>query len=304
MGVMKLLLLILVVGAAACAPPQSVRGPRLVGEVIITPTDLLPTRLLSPTPPPVTPELPAILQQPTVNADFVLVTPTLPPSKTPTRTPTVTQTPTITLTPTITSTATATAFVLPTSVIIPLTGVAAAPNNQICDSNWFFLQPRPPSCPMAVPNASNGVYQTFQNGTMIWVGSQDAIYVMYNDTLAPKWQVYRDTFEEGMIEQDGAFSSAPAAGLYQPRRGFGMLWRNNEAVRSRIGWATMKDEQPYSVQVQTSRDGTVYVSAPASNLFGLLPGGAGWSLYSSVPNNIIFSGASPVFVPIPTVIGQ
>jgi hypothetical protein len=298
---------ILIAVMAACAPPQNVRGPRLIAEVAITatqpplPLGVLPT--MTPTPAPINSEVPGLLPMPTVNADVVLVTPTLPPSKTPTRTPTFTLTPTVTLTPTITTTATTTAFLLPTSVIVPVTSLVIAPANQICDSNWFFLQPRPASCPLNIPNASNGVYQTFANGTMVWVGSQDAIYVMYNDSGSPRWEVYRDTFNEGMEETSGSFSNPPPNG-YQPRRGFGMLWRGNEAVRNRIGWANMKDELPYSVQVQTARDGSIYISAPNSSLFGLLPSGAGWNVYSTLPttNSALFGTA--VFVPIPTVLGQ
>ena len=296
----------IVVVIAACAPPQNVRGPRLVADVAITATQNLPLGVLPTTvasPPPLTAEVPALLALPTTDADVVLVTPTLPPSKTPTRTPTFTLTPTVTLTPTITTTSSATAFLLPTSVIVPLTSLVIAPANQICDSNWFFLQPRPASCPLNIPNASNGVYQTFQNGVMVWVGSQDAIYVMYNDSGAPRWEVFRDYFSEGMEESSGAFGNAPANG-YQPRRGFGMLWRGNEIVRNRIGWANMKDELPYSVQVQTARDGSIYISTPTTDLFGLLPSGTGWNVYSTIPsvNNAIF--ATDVFVPIPTVFGN
>jgi hypothetical protein len=297
-----ILLAIMLWLGSACTPRQDVQGPRLISDVTLAPTDILPTRALSPTPLPVTPEIPSVLQMPTTNADFVLVTPTLPPSKTPTTTPTITLTPTLTLTPTITATSSATAFLLPTSVIIPVTSVVAVSNNQICDSNWFFLQPRPASCPLNAPNASNGVYQTFQNGTMIWVGSQDAIYVMYNDLLAPRWEVFRDYFEDGMPEESGGYS-APAPNLYQPRRGFGMLWRNSEAVRNRIGWATIQQEQPYSVQVQTSKDGSIFVSAPSANLFGLLPSGTGWTLYSMQSSGSVFL-QTPTFIPIPTLIGQ
>lgn len=306
---MKNLIGLVLVGllATQCAPPQNVRGPRLVGEVALTVTPapdgtpLITDALAFPA--PVSPEAPPLLALPTTDADVVLVTPTLPPSKTPTRTPTLTLTATQTLTPTITTTSTATAFALPTSVISPLNGVVAVPNNQICDSNWFFLQPRPLSCPMNIPNASNGVYQTFQNGTMIWVGSQDAIYVLYNDTGNPRWQVFRDMFEEGMAENSGQFAS-PSSDVFQPRRGFGMLWRSNDSVRNRIGWGIMRDELPYSVQVQTARDGTIYVSAPNQTLFGLLPYSVGWGVYNTTAalNEALFG--TPIIVPLPTVLGN
>lgn len=286
----------------ACGQAQDVRNPRLVREVTLPPpTDPLPTRELSPTPVPRTPEIPSPLQVVTVDAAFVLVTPTLPPSKTPTQTPTFTQTPTMTVTPTVTATATMTAFILPTSNIIPFTGVVVESVNRICDSNWFFLQPRPASCPLSLPNATNGVYQTFQNGYMIWAASQNAIYVFYNDANIPRWQVFRDFFQEGMVETAPEYDNAPQAQLWQPRRGFGLLWRNDVLVRNRIGWATIPDEIPYSVQVQTASDGTIFISAPNQTLFGLLPNNVSWQLYSTA---VQYPSGRDGFVPLPTIVGQ
>lgn len=256
-------------------------GPVLVGEVTLPPNDtaaILPTRYLSPTM-GITPEVISPLQQVTLDADFVLITPTLPPSKTPSETPTQSPTPTLTRTPTVTVTATATAFLFPTSVIIPITQQVAVPLPQVCDSTWFFIQPRPASCPLNPPVADQGVYQQFENGYMVWVRGQDAIYVMYNDNLLPRWQVFRDNFEEGMAEESSEFEQAPP-NRWQPRRGFGMLWRANSAVRARIGWATQELEIPYSVQVQTGDDGSIFISDPYSALFSLLPSGSNWQLFA------------------------
>jgi hypothetical protein len=110
-------------------------------------------------------------------------------------------------------------------------------------------------------------------------------------------------FEEGMPETSPEYDNPPE-GLYQPRRGFGMLWRSNAAVRDRVGWATMRDEMPYSVQVQTARDGSIYISTPFQGVFGLLPSGTGWNLFNTTPaiNNAVFP--TQVFVPLPTVFGN
>lgn len=265
-------------------------GPQLVQDVTLGPTVPVATRILSPTPQvtsltaqtnvPLTNEVLSPLQVVTVDAGFVLVTPTLPPSKTPTETPTVTQTPTQTPTPTTTVTATATAPLFPTSVILPVTAMVPVPLPQVCNSTWFFMQPRPANCPLSAPLASQGVYQAFQNGYMIWVGSQGAIYVFYNDAVLPRWQVFRDEFREGMAESDSAYDSAPAGNLWQPRRGFGMLWRNNAAIRSRIGWAVEQWERPFSVQIQTAADGALFISAPDGVVFTAVPGGQIWARYT------------------------
>ncbi len=267
----------------ACGVNNSDRssGPRLIGEEALEPTTPAPTRIITPTPTfvPAQPEVVSSLNEVTVEADFVLVTPTLPPSKTPTLTPTMTLTPTVTPTPTITVTATATVPQFPTSVIIPVTAIVAQPIPQVCDSTWFFIQPRPASCPLSAPLAGQGVYQEFQNGYMIWLQVQDTIYIMYNDTFQPRWQFYSDTFEEGMPEFSGDYLNSPFPNTWQPRRGFGMLWRNNQVVRDRIGWATMEWEQPYSVSIQRAPDGTTFIGAPDGSLFSLARGGTNWQRF-------------------------
>lgn len=270
-------------------------GPRLIGEISPVPTETVSTDAVAPVTRPsmavptlVTPtvrvpptgEMRSPLQVATIEADFVLVTPTLPPTKTPTLTPTITLTPTRTPTPTLTATATATRPQFPTSVVVPVTAVIPQPLPQVCDSTWFFSEPRPPGCPLNPPLTGQGVFQAFENGYMIWVGAQDAIYVFYNDAVSPRWEVRRDQFNEGMPESDSAYDTAPSPVLWQPRRGFGLLWRTDAGIRGRIGWATQEWEQGYSVQVQTSADGTVFISGADGSVFSAVPGGLVWNRYT------------------------
>ncbi|MDX1994930.1 MAG: hypothetical protein SF029_21285 [bacterium] len=253
----------------------------------VSPEATRSTEAVTPGTPVPTLEVNSPLQVATVEADFVLVTPTLPPSKTTTATPTLTQTLTLTptITPTITVTATATIPQFPTSVVTPVPAVVAQPQNIVCQSTWFFMNPRPESCPLAPPTASGGVYQTFQNGFMIWLGHLDVIYVFYNDSVQPRWQMFPDAFSEGMVEEDPAFRQSPFPNTWQPRRGFGMLWRGNTAVRERIGWATLEWEQPYSLQSQTSPDGTLFISDPSGGVFAAIPGGSNWTRYTALAGN-------------------
>lgn len=282
----RLLLGLILLGMSACAPSTAVDdgAPRLVAEVTVDPADSrLPTRALTPTPLPPTqrPENRALADQVTQASNFVLVTPTLPPSKTPTATATFTPSPTDTPTPTPiipTATVTGTPIVIPTSAIIPLAAPLDPQPDQVCASTWFFLEPRPPSCPRNPPNATQGVYQAFQNGYMIWVGNQDAIYVLYNDAAQPRWEVYRDYFNEGMAEETLSYENAPP-NTWQPRRGFGLLWRTDVDVRQRIGWATLQWEMPYSVRVQVGQDGTIFMNTPVNSLVALFPQRVNWQLY-------------------------
>src|SRR5690348_16357825 len=85
-----LLLFCLIVALAACEPANpSGDGPLLVREVTLVPTEIGPTRFLSPTPIQATQARPtgevvSPLDVVTADARYIVVTPTLPPSKTPT----------------------------------------------------------------------------------------------------------------------------------------------------------------------------------------------------------------------------
>ena len=297
-GITLVITLLALVACSANPAPNEGGGPRLVGESALQPTEPLATRIISPTPERTatqpTLEIVSPLEQVTVEADFVLVTPTLPPSKTPTSTPTISATPTESPTPTVTVTATATSQAFPTSIIIPVTAPVVEPIAVVCDSQWFFIEPRPASCPLAPPSVSQGVYQTFENGHMVWVSAQDAIYVMYDDAALPRWEVWRDEFDEGEPEWDPNWSPGPPNEMWQPRRGFGDLWRREQAVRDRIGWATLEWEEPYSTRVQIDEVGTVFVDDPSGRVFSLLPGGEFWQIYSG---GITTGG--PTVTPIP-----
>lgn len=302
----SLSLFLLTMIMVACQPASTIpsNGPVLVQEVTLAPSEVLPTRFLSPTPSPQnirpTSEVVSPLNQVTVDAQFVLVTPTLPPSKTPTATPTQTQTPTVTPTTTMTNTATSTAFILPTSELREATDIASSNADRVCDTNWFFIEPRPASCPLNVPTASTGVYQEFQFGYMLWVGSLQAIYVLYNDSNQPRWEVYRDFFQEdnpsmAYLDDD---PREVQPGFWSPRRGFGLLWEQNTEVRNRIGPATQQWEQPYSAQVQTDSSNSIFISTPSNFVVGLIGNGTNWERYYSFvftpPNTTNTNNSVPI----------
>ncbi|MCD4685381.1 MAG: hypothetical protein K8S97_05555 [Anaerolineae bacterium] len=104
-----------------------------------------------------------------------------------------------------------------------------------CPEAWFF-GPAPDACPAAPPQVSMEAEQTFERGRMIWVEVQDRIYVIFEDGRSPAWAQYPDNFREGDPDRDEGL--VPPPGLVQPVRGFGLIWRTNERVRERLGWAT------------------------------------------------------------------
>lgn len=301
--------MIVMSGMIGCSSSPTVNqsgGPILLQEMTIAPTAAVPTRPLTNTPSPTTSfETPPPIV--TIESGFMLITPTLPPSKTPTMTPTITATPSITpiIIPTLLPTTTMPAG-FATSVIMPLTNLpptpfsppninlnpppigvftTPTPNTSMpmpCQFSWFFANPQPLVCPLSMVTMSPAAFQQFENGFMIWMGTQDAIYVMYNDMLPPRWQVFRDNYEEGMPADDPMYNTPLTPNTYQPRRGFGLLWRNNEVIRNRIGWAIMSDEIPYNAQNQTGADSTLFISDPQNGVFMLLPQGIEWQRFVNV----------------------
>ncbi|MEP7286977.1 MAG: hypothetical protein ABI947_14565 [Chloroflexota bacterium] len=146
-----------------------------------------------------------------------------------------------------------------------------------CTDVWFF-DPQPDGCPTESPVISAVVQQTFERGSMIWVQAQTRIYVLFNDGQQPAWATYPDDFKDGQPESDPSFR--PPSGLFQPIRGFGLVWRNRERVRDRIGWAT-GPEVPSDGALQgdaTVDNGVMYLRAKDGNIFGLFNKGASWKL--------------------------
>ncbi|MDI7276259.1 MAG: PA14 domain-containing protein [Anaerolineae bacterium] len=78
--------------------------------------------------------------------------------------------------------------------------------------------------------------QTFIGGKMFWRQDTDVIYVLFNNGT---WQQFPNTWFAGEPETDP--NIVPPAGYYQPRRGFGELWRNNSIVRSALSWGTIEE---------------------------------------------------------------
>jgi len=89
-------------------------------------------------------------------------------------------------------------------------------------------------CPTQPAEVHAMAYQPFEGGAMIWDGVESpTIYVGLS--ASGDWFSRPDQFQEGDPESDPTLT-APA-GLLQPVRGFGRLWREDESVRQALGWA-------------------------------------------------------------------
>lgn len=144
-----------------------------------------------------------------------------------------------------------------------------------CPDTWFF-SPHPDICPAYAAIVSPGAEQTFEHGVMLWVGGQDRIYVLFDDSHYPKWASFTDEWDEGEPEYDPTIT--PPSGYYQPTRGFGLLWREQPGMRDRLGWATTT-ESGYTTAIQWtsySRYNDTFIRAADGNVWRLLPEFSGW----------------------------
>jgi hypothetical protein len=185
---------------------------------------------------------------------------------TPTRTPSVT--------PSITAT-------LLVAQVIPgqTTAVSINPASVNCPYLWFFSNPIPNVCALSSATLSRGSLLYFERGFMIWVEAQDAIYVFFNDAGSPRWQVFNDAFDATMPETDPAFDVNIPPLSWQPRRGFGLIWRQQASIRERLGWAIQEGETAYNVAIQASADGVIYMGLPNGGVISLSPTGNLWQSY-------------------------
>jgi hypothetical protein len=77
--------------------------------------------------------------------------------------------------------------------------------------------------------------QVFEHGRMMWIQPLKQIWVMVDDgTGKGQWSAFDDVFQDGESEFDP--SLVPPEGMFQPERGFGQLWRENQSLHDALGW--------------------------------------------------------------------
>ena len=145
-----------------------------------------------------------------------------------------------------------------------------------CTGEWFIANP-PDICPYNPPLASQAAEQPFENGFMIWIAELDQIVVLFADGLSPHYAIFTDEWNEGDPEIDPTLEPPP--GLYQPVRGFGLVWREGYGdVRSRLGWATQPEQAYSTLYQQTSywKYNETYIRALNGGVWYLKAERSGW----------------------------
>ena len=151
-----------------------------------------------------------------------------------------------------------------------------------CTEIWFFL-PAPEGCPNSPGEPSSQAEQQFEGGFMVWMGITGEIFVFFNEYEEDEvgWIRVFDSFEDGDPERDETII-APE-GRFQPVRGFGQIWRTNDQVRERLGWA-IEPESGYDGMLQRAgiledtqilymrtRDGGIVELISETNAWRLVP---------------------------------
>ena len=154
-----------------------------------------------------------------------------------------------------------------------------------CPFTWFF-SPAPDVCPQEAALLSASAEQQFEHGVMIWVGEEDRIYVLYDDTMyTDGWAAFEDTWEEGDPIDDP--SIVPPPGFYQPQRGFGLVWRDQPLVRERLGWAVAPEVGGDTAVQRTSyyKYNHTYLKALDNNVWHLFPERSDWEKFTPTAIN-------------------
>lgn len=156
-----------------------------------------------------------------------------------------------------------------------------SPTPEPCEYVWFFEEDfaniAPPSCPEAEETQTEVAFQQFQYGYMLWTQSDDMIYVMHQTTADPMIETFLDPYVEGEPERDHSWDEPQPPQTIQPRFGFGAVWREQDELRRRIGWAIQGWESVYTGRLQVAVDGTIYIEEASGGVFVLLP--EDWMLY-------------------------
>lgn len=136
--------------------------------------------------------------------------------------------------------------------------------------------PVPPNFPTPVIGQVYVAEQSFQDGRMFWLEPSNQIWILAQDDQGnQRWLVFDNSWEDSMPENDPSIQP-PEAGLFQPIRGFGKLWRENQNVRDLLGWA-VDPEFGHVTRYEFRAGGTInadgeYERAPGTHVIIALNG--------------------------------
>lgn len=146
-----------------------------------------------------------------------------------------------------------------------------------CPVDWFFVPP-PDDCASGEPEETTIHDQQMERGRMLYVENRNVVYVLFNDGQEPGWLSFENRYDpEVHPERD---ENAPPE-FIQPLRELGLIWRTNDAVRTRLGLGIAEGVTfqgfVQSAPVGTSRE-ILYISGSDGTVLQLLPGNEQWQI--------------------------
>lgn len=119
-------------------------------------------------------------------------------------------------------------------------GPASTPPADAATAATTIPAPVEGAIPTPVSNQIIVSEQAFENGRMFWLEPNREIWVMLQDGEMPNqgtWLIRDDTWDEATELAFDPAITPPNEDLFQPERGFGKLWRENQDLRDSLGWA-------------------------------------------------------------------
>ena len=119
---------------------------------------------------------------------------------------------------------------------------------------------------MELPKAAKvaAAEQPFERGVLLWRQDLKLIYVLLPDQT---WFYTGDAWREGDPDFDPALQAPP--NLYQPTRGFGLVWRETLGARDALGWA-VAEEEGYTALIQDFENGSLWSTTDSKVFIALL----------------------------------
>ena len=150
---------------------------------------------------------------------------------------------------------------------------------------WWFFSPSPTSCPMGEAIETAAAFQYFEHGWMLWLESEDVIYVFFDDGTYAQFYGHHllgdvNSGDGGIVAPDGRVA---------PVRGFGLVWRGEAYgaeggwIRDKMGWGLYPEsgfQAHYQKEMLFDTVGRYVTDLDGRVIFMDLARGT-WSIYSN-----------------------
>lgn len=185
--------------------------------------------------------------------------------------------------PTVTPTGTPTPTPFPECPIVPVGEFNGVWREQLTRARL--------GCPVMETRTTGSAHARFEHGFMYWREDRQLIYVFDDDG---QWSVFGDLWDDGLPHDIGL---SPPPGLYEPVRGFGLVWREHlGGPEAAIGWA-VEEEQGGDTVIQDFERGVILKIA--ETIYLLYHDTMTWEPYApgiGIPPATSHTNASIVFV--------